>query len=659
MPRLLSVLLTLQLVVLGPSTSLAETMPPSPPSLPEPSTATLPAEDGSYRLFSFVPSYRGVSTSGYAGRVGEYDSLRDSAGGELKLTLINAGGRVNWQTHANLQSVDEYDLTSTLAIGRDFTMRVDSRSLRHHLDNVPFGTNLSPDDIARTDDIAAGALFGVKRTQTDLSARLRVSGTPLTVFAKAGWQDRTGQNQLQYYDMGGDEQCGSCHSASRYRPLESLTRNYVAGVEAKFKRGSLSYEHTYRSFEERQAQPIDAYGATLAVEEDPLPEGVPNTLPGNYLHNLVPSHHTNIDTLRLRLALSHASSFTGSISKGRTHNTDTGNPQNLLNADARLSVGVKKQKLRGSADYHRRELDNDFTPFYPLFGNPSLHRDLAGLRLDYTANPMLDLETHYRYGHVTRSNTDLWPQFYSPENADPRYVVPETTSHTLGISLLLHGSDKWQLHPGYDWIDTHAPGYLTVPGRAERVSLTASFAPDARFVLSDDFSALFESAFGDIQKQNHLYFNTAYATLLPVHAWSVAVGYSYFQNDLKTDLTYGMDPVYVEPLVPFKALSQGFNLSSSYSWKERLRASVQLGHITAHSEFRPTLDNEAFPVVAWAADFSRVDVPQFGATATLDYRFQRGFSGGFRYRYGRYEDRVHPELDGRLQTYSLFVGKAW
>jgi hypothetical protein len=269
------------------------------------------------------------------------------------------------------------------------------------------------------------------------------------------------------------------------------------------------------------------------------------------------------------------------------------------------------------------------------------------------------LETHYKYMHISRTNADLWPQFYSPNNADVRRVVAETSANTVGASLILHGSTKWQVHPGYEWIGTQAPGYLTEPGTAHRIFLLASFSPNARLQFSDDFSALFQSAFGDIQRQNHLYFNTAYATLTPVPAWSLAVGYSYFQDNLKTDLTYGTDPLYLEALVPYKALSQGVNLSSSYAWKEKLRLNVQVGNLTAHSEFRPTMENDAFNVVSWAADFSRVNVPQLAAIASVDYAFQQGVSAGFRYQYGRYEDKVHPELDGRLRTYAFYLGKHW
>ncbi|MFI5103178.1 MAG: hypothetical protein ACHP9V_07410, partial [Terriglobales bacterium] len=58
---------------------------------PTPGTSQ-PAEnvtDVNYHLTVMMPQYRFVDTSGYGGRVGEYDSLQQSLGGDLSLTYID------------------------------------------------------------------------------------------------------------------------------------------------------------------------------------------------------------------------------------------------------------------------------------------------------------------------------------------------------------------------------------------------------------------------------------------------------------------------------------------------------------------------------------------------------------------------------------------
>jgi hypothetical protein len=644
------------LAALLASPGFGQTPPPAAAASPDPAAGS---GDAGYHLIVFVPAYRGVDTSGYAGRVGEYDSLLDSGGGELTLTLMDRAGRAAWQAHGLMVSKDDYDVDSKLNVGKTFTLVVQARSLVHHLDDVPFGTNLSPDDILRTQAIPDGAVFGVKRTDTSVDARVKLPNTPVSLYFRGGWQRRSGQSQLQYFDMGSDTQCGACHSASRYRDLEYRTDSYTAGAELALRRGTIGYEHVIRTFEDAQPRPVDYYGSTLSLPDDELPAGVPDTLAGKLVHNLLPSHRTSLDRLRIRLPMSHTSSLVASASKGTTRNTDTSNPQNVLNADATLNLSLKK-RARTTFEFHQWNQDNDFTPAYPLFGNPSFHRYWAGARLDYKVSSGLGVEGYYRYGHVTRSNAELWPQFYSPDNADLRRVIPESSSNTVGVDLRFHGGERWSLRPGYEWVGTNEPGYLTTPGTAHRAYLRASVSPSSRVSVSDDFSVLLQGSFPDIARRNRLYLNTAYLTLTLVPEWTLATGYTYLQNNLETDLVYGTDPLYQESLVPYKALSQGFTVTSSYAWRKRVIVSADLANTTAHSEFRPaSVDNEFFPVVSWASDFSRVNVPQVFAHAAVEYRWPEGFNAGFQFRYGRYEDRVHPELTGRLSTYGVFVGKNW
>lgn len=153
--------------------------------------------------------------------------------------------------------------------------------------------------------------------------------------------------------------------------------------------------------------------------------------------------------------------------------------------------------------------------------------------------------------------------------------------------------------------------------------------------------------------------NTSYLTLRPLTDWALGVGYSYYQNNLRTDLIYGTDPFYQESLVPFKALSQSYTVSSTYIFKKKLAWQIDGGHVASRSDFRPSLANDFFSVVAWASEFSRVSIPEASVSSSFDYRFGEGVDAGFRFQYGSYIDRVHPEQTGYLRTYTAFIGKNW
>jgi hypothetical protein len=216
---------------------------------------------------------------------------------------------------------------------------------------------------------------------------------------------------------------------------------------------------------------------------------------------------------------------------------------------------------------------------------------------------------------------------------------------------------------------------LTDPQTSRRVFAGGTFAPNTWISFTEDFSVLRQSNFQaptqqPIQRWKRLYLNTSYLTLKPVPDWSLGWGYAYYQNNLRTDLMYGTDPFYAESLVPFKAISQSYSFSSTYLLKKKLAWNVEFAHTASSSSLRPNLSNapicDAGPVplpcadsVAFASQFSTVNVPQALASSTLDYRWKGGFDSGLRFQYGSYKDEVHPELNGHLNTYAVFFGKTW
>jgi hypothetical protein len=687
------------LVMLCLAVSAAAQAAPAPTSNP-------PKAEGpevNYQLFVFLPSYRFVSTSGYPGRVGEYDGLQQSVGGDLSLTWLDYTGHTSLKSRSNIISRDDYDVNTQFHLGKYFTFGMTNRSFIRHLDNVPFGTNLDEDATIRTSFIPDGALFGVKRTMNTANVRLKVPKTPLTVFVKGGWQARRGWSQMQFFDMGNQtnpqilppapESCdGSCHSTARYRQVNYTTRNVGGGVQMKVCHVVLTYEHDYRSFNERLQNPVDFFGTTASIAGESLPPLGPNTIKvvddtvqGFYLHNILPRHDSQIDTVRMHAPLTQSLTFNGNVSYGRAHNLFTNNPQNSFNADATLNWNpLKVKKLHTIADFHQQNTLNEFTPFYTLFGNPSIHRFWTGVRTEYSIASMLDVEAHYRRTDVTRSNADLWPQFYSlssvgliGSSADafvPR-LVASTFSNTVGFGVKFHRGETWNLRSGYEWIGTHAPGYLIDPQTSHRVFAGGSFTPNQRVSFTEDFSVLRQSDFQTATQQpfprsNRLYLNTSYVTLRPVQDWSLGVGYSYYQSNLKTDLMFGTDPFYLDPLVPFKSISQSYSVSSTYLLKKKLAWNVELAHVASSSSLRPNLSNapicDAGPVpvpcadsVMFASQFSTVSVPQTLASSTIDYKWPGGYDSGLRFQYGSYRDQVHPEVNGHLNTYGVFFGKTW
>jgi hypothetical protein len=667
-----------------------------------------------YHVTVMLPQYRFLDTSGYGGRVGEYDSLQQSLGGDLSFDYVSVPQHMTIKSTWDVISRDDYDLKSRVTFGKWLDFTLDNRSFIRHLDdNSYFGASVISPDIIRIDTISPDSLLGIRRRMNNAAVKVQLPKIPVKLFVKGGWQARDGNSQMQYFDMGGngtltDTGCDNCHSASQYRTLNYTTRNIAGGAEVKLGRlMKLVYQHEFRSFNDRLQNPSDIYGTSGTV---PTSEDIPYTPAGYYVHSVLPSHQTQADSLQITMAVAHHVTFNGDMSYARTNNLYTpsdprvlvaGNhSQNSFNADATLTWNPILP-LRAVVDFHEQNLINEFVSSYSLadptvfyaFGNPSLHRHWAGLKLAYRVSKQFDVETYYKRMNITRSNAGLWPQFSSPDNTDPLYIVPVSFSNTAGTALHFHSAELWNARVGYEWTGTHDPGYVTDPHTNHHVFGDVSITPVHWFTIGNDGSMILQQSFPVIQRSNHLYTDTTFLTIKPVPQWSIGAGYTYLQDNLRTDMQLANDSavgVYTQPLVPYKELSQTFSIHSAYELKKRLGLSLNFARSLAHSGWRPDLNPADYPnfpgavsvagypsEAAFAAAFagalgtgagpvSQVNVPQTLVAATGNYHLRAGFDGGLRFNYGSYTDNtiwntsgVRPNVNGKLQSYSVLFGRVW
>ena len=660
-------------------------------------TPAKPAEnvpEVTYHLTEMLPQYRFIDTSGYSGRVGEYDSLEQSLGGDLSFNYVDIPQHMSIKSSWNVLSRDDYDLHSSLTVGKWFDFGLSNRSFVRHLDdNSYFGAAVISPDIVRTDSIPADSLLGVRRRMNNTYAKVQLPKIPVKLFVKGGWLARDGNSQMQYYDMGGDGTladtgCDNCHSASQYRAYNYTTRNIAGGAEVTLgKLLKLVYQHEFRSFNDRMQNPRDIYGTAGTI---PTSEDIPYTPAGYYVHSVLPRHETQADSLQVSMAVAHHLTLNGDVSYARTNNLFTSHPQNTFNADATLTWNPIS-RLRAIADFHEQNLVNEFVSAYSLsdptifhvFGNPSLHRHWAGLRLAYRLTRQFDLESYYKRINITRSNADLWPQFSSPHNTDPLFVVPSSFSNIVGAAVHFHSGELWDARGGYEWTGTHDPGYVTDPRTNNRLFGDLTITPVHWLSLGNDASIILQKSFPVIQRTNRFYVDTSFVTIKPVPQWSIVGGYTYLQDNLRTDMQFGNDSavaVYTQPLVPYKELDQTYSIRSTVEMKKRLGLNVSFAHSVAHSGLRPDLNPADYPVFPWTTDpngdpqfpahfagalaigsgiVSQMNVPQTLIGATGDYHFKSGFDGGLRFNYGSYTDFIRPDLNGKLRSYTVFMGRIW
>lgn len=603
-------------------------------------------------FFSISSAYRFVQGSGFLGRVGEYDSLQESAGTDAVAAYVSPQNKLTLVSRANVLTSADYSASSQLTAGQWLQAGFNQRSFLQQQDHYPFyafpfldvppGVTRPCDPAttcidATTDNIPSQAVFGVTRRIGSANARVKIPKLPVHLFVKGDWQARSGMTQLSYLDQNTtpavlvpnptpppatlNSTCGQqCHFTSQFQPMNYTTRSVAGGGEVDLGPVRIALQHKFSSFNDRLAFPIGTYTGPFTTANQGYPTIIPTppsgpaptTVPaGNYYLDIPSPNQFSSDSLSLNWTASPKLAFNGQTSYTRLTNEFTHAPQNIFDADTTLSWRPLN-RLRAIADYHQQNLLNEFTPYYSLYGNVSYHRNWEGLRVDYELPKGFDVEASYKHSGITRSNAALWPQIYSVDNIaldlTLLHVVPSSTSNTGGLALRYHDQGRWSARVGNEWTGTDNPGYLTVPQSNNRTYADVWLTPTSKLAFSNDFSVIVQNAFpsipllrsdgtglpGDFQRRNRFYFETLSATLRLVPDWNLGLGYSYQQNNLTTYLAFQNDSsagyVVNEPAVPYKQITQVYWAESSYNFQKRWGLNFRLTYNSSRSGMRPDVN---------------------------------------------------------------------
>jgi hypothetical protein len=389
------------------------------------------AEANSYSAYSVTPgSYQFLDLTGFGGRVGEYNSLQQSAGIDVSTAYVSIPNRVTLVTRGDVLTGDDYHFASQLTIGKWVQAGFDTLSLVQQQDHYPFWTPVLSSDFAPPDGsidlIPAHSTFAVTRRLGNAYARVKLPRIPVHVFVTGDWQARSGTTQGAFLDEnstpavyvnGVNTTCGQqCHFTSQYQPVNYTTRGIGGGFDADLGPVRLTYQHKFSNFNDRLIFPTGTYTGPFTPQNEgfsiinPPPAGPAplDVAAGNYYFDIPSPNQASADQLNLNWTASPRFNFNGNVIYTRLTDTYTNNKQNIFGTDETLNWRPI-DPLRVTLDYHQQNLINNFTPYYTLYGNVSYHRHSVGLRLDYQLPAGFDADIYYKRGGITRSNSSLWP----------------------------------------------------------------------------------------------------------------------------------------------------------------------------------------------------------------------------------------------------------
>jgi len=514
---------------------------------------TNPAETGVGNVdaaYSIVPGeYRFVDVSGFGGRVGEYDTLQQSAGADVATSYVSEPNHLVILSRGNVLNSQDYQAASQLTAGNWARIGFDMRSFVQQQDHyqsyafqvldVPPGTTTPAD--TTTDLIPSHVPFYVVRRLGKAQGQFKLPKLPVHLFVNGDWQARSGTTQFAYLDensyvpsLGTTGQfCGAqCHFQSQYQPVNSTTRNVGGGADFDVGSVRLTYQHKFSSFNDRLIFPTGAFtggfdaGPTTCEAfpfgfagpqcaptsfnlppSGPAPGPTPASSTGTgYAINIPSPNQSSSDSVTLNWTASPKLTFNGNVNYARLRNTYTNYPQNAFDTDETLNWRPI-ERLRVAADYHQHNLLNNFTPYYSLYGNVSYHNHWEGLKLEYELPRHFDVETYYKRNGIARSNAALWndtvyniygSQIYSVDNTDLLKVVPSSFSNTAGLALRYHDANLWSARAGYEWTGTHHPGYLIVPQSDNRIFANVTLMPQSWLMFANDTNIIVQNAFPDV-----------------------------------------------------------------------------------------------------------------------------------------------------------------
>jgi predicted CXXCH cytochrome family protein len=505
-----------------------------------------PAEtqiDNTYAAYSLIPgSYRFVDQTGFGGRVGEYDTLQQSAGADVATSYVSTQNHLTIVSRGNVLSSQDYQAASQLTAGQWARLSFDMRSFMQQQDHYPFyafpvldvppptapppaATNCLPSADCTTDLIPSHTTFGVVRRLGKAQAQVKLPKLPIHLFVNSDWQARAGVSQFAYLDEnsfvpGGVPQfCGQqCHYQSQFQQANYTTRNIGGGADFDIGSVRLTYQHKFTSFNDRLIYPTGTFTGVFHPEDDSFGYSSANPPPsgptpgdvnsGNYSINIPARNQASTDSLNLNWTASPRLSFNGNVSYTRSRDLFTNYPQNGFDSDETLNWRPL-DRLRVTADYHQQNLLNNFTPYYSLYGNVSYHNHWEGLKLEYELPRGFEVEAHYKRSGITRSNASLWQlgpfgagRSYSVDNTDLLSVTPSSSSNTTGLALRYHDRSLWSARAGYEWTGTHDPGYLVVPRSDNRVFTNVTLTPKTWLVFANDTSIIVQNAFPAVPLPN-------------------------------------------------------------------------------------------------------------------------------------------------------------
>lgn len=620
-----------------------------------------------YRLPDIAPEiyfyggYRLVHFSG-SEQVKEFAYLKDSImlGGELRILPLPH------RVHIDIDIKNKNDYSGDISYAyKDIVLFRDTNStLFHNLDNISLidlNTATANPGVNIKD---MGNTYGTKVSMNNIFLRLKTPEFPFHVYLDASIIDKNGEQQQR--SLLGAAYFNNIVRASQKRDIDWQTKTIVVGANSHLGPVEVDISHGEKRF--------DVQGDGVFYDYYSNPRGLRQA--GEYPHNLIPELTSSTNTLKLH------TSYTGNLVASATF-SKIDKENNNSGAQAYYFIGSGEvtwtplTKLAFLMKYRHRETDIDnpdtaritntttaTTYTYSVKNSISSATDMLSTTARYRPFSGLTLRGEYSYEHIRRQDNDEWE------------IPDSTVKNTASLSADLRIMRTLKLSAKYTNKNITGPAYNTDPDHSNEGKISLSWVPlpqistllsynitreksSALHYLDGDGDIIPGAENRDVKKDWLL----GSVTFLILKDLSLTTSYAYIHNRTQQDITYSdtSGTLFVDSYVPYKDTAHNYALDLNYLPKNNITFGAGVSHTISNGTFYPDDTNLTQPVSI--ASFSELKTKETVYSASVEYRFKRGFATGIQYRYSTLDDALDNPYDdvkdGRAQIILLTLSKKW
>lgn len=623
-----------------------------------------------HRWLEVPAGYRFVSVEDYGGRAAEYEYLRSSFTGGIRLGSL--GKDFKLVLDGNYANVNDYSAQLMADYKGYYRLNARTESLYHNLDHERLNLPLF-------DDRDAAGIYGIAVRQDSVDFRYKLHDYPIHLNLGHWLMSRDGTSQLRYADYAFDGAAGNVLH-SRANRVDRWIHEGTAGFDAHLGPVNLVYTFLIRQFDDKVGTPQD----DLIERRDSI-SGAITRYGGPQQHNSDPESRYYSHTVKMYTSLSGGIVGAASYSYGKRENLSSlttvgGTDQSsdtLQNAAGDFTY-TPCRWFSVAVKYRHQEIERNNAPtlYSPFAVNPVItvrpsidtRQDVISAALSLRPITILTISGEYKGTFQHRSNTGVGAELWQ--------LPGESNIHRGTLTIFSRPFKGFRLRALYGYTAADTPAYDIQPERKHTGQVLASYNSVNRWGLSasyqvtrewnnqiyrtaTDFTDPTQTATYLLPRDRFSYELASGFWFSPLERLTISGNYAYLRNRAEQALLVSHGELGGYAGSDFVARSSVCGITAAYQLNELLELSLALQQVRSLSEYDPDSTTANGGSTAGITELSRVKTVENSLSARAQYDLTPHVSCGLNYSFRDYDNKFAATDEGTVHLVMALVKAKW